>query len=134
MLLTRSGRFCLDTANISGCWVPMHRICPECFSSYFSPYCLCSFLLMQEDNSRSWEPESSFVDSNGIVTDLFQDFCSHHKIPTGSPKKRSQASVGSLLPQDKAHNTEQEQQGRERGRGRGRGGKMDNKCQKTMLL
>jgi hypothetical protein len=39
------------------------------------------------DGAEQWEPESSFKDDDGGVTELFKRFCEQHPTPK-APKKR----------------------------------------------
>jgi hypothetical protein len=71
-----------------------------------------------KDNSQSWEPRSSFVDYDGTVTDVFEDWCSHgNRVPTGPPKRQNKHNTT----QDKGIVVEKRGKGRPRGSGRGVG-------------
>jgi hypothetical protein len=48
--------------------------------------CKLTFLV---DNTKSWEPRSSFTDNDGTMTLIFQQFCQHNPTPKQPPKKRA---------------------------------------------
>jgi len=80
-----------------------------------------SWLTYYSDGSRSWEPRSSFVDSDGTQTDIFKDWCSQNRVPSGPPKKRKRKQSESENEKEVTYSSNKRGRGMGRGRGRGIG-------------